>query len=49
MKNEVDVVTTIKNEYKMKSFMNYLTIMIIRKQRVERLFKNKNKDKNKVY
>ena len=49
MKNEADVVMTIENEYKTKLFMNRLTIMIIRKQRVERSFKNKNKNKNKIY
>ena len=49
MKNEVDVVTTIENEYETKSFMNRLTIVIARKQRVERSFKSKNKDKNKTY
>ena len=49
MKNKVDVVTTIKNKYKMKSFMNCLTIIIVQKQRVERSFKNKNKNKNKIY
>ena len=48
-KNEVDVVMTIENKYKTKSFMNRLTIMIIRKQRVKRSFKNKNKNKNKIY
>ena len=31
MKNEADVVTTTENEYKIKSFMNCLTIMIIQK------------------
>ena len=40
---------TIENKYKIKSFINCLTIAIVRKQRVERLLKNKNKDKNKVY
>ena len=49
MKNDVDVVTTIKNEYETKLFMNRLTIAIARKQRVERSFKNKNKSKNKVH
>ena len=49
MKNEVDVVTTIENEYKTKSFMNRLTIAIAQKQRVERSLKNKNKNKNKIY
>ena len=49
MKNEVDVVTTIENEYKTKSFINCLMIAIIRKQRVKHSFKNKNKNKNKVY
>ena len=29
--------------------MNYLTIAIIRKQRAERLFKSKDKNKNKIY
>ena len=31
MKNETDVVTTIENEYKTKSFINCLTIAIVRK------------------
>ena len=31
MKNEIDVVTTIENEYEMKLFMNRLTIVIVRK------------------
>ena len=48
-KNEVDVVTMIENKYKIKSFMNHLTIAIVRKQRVKRSFKNKNKNKNKIY
>ena len=48
-KNEADVVTTIENEYETKLFMNYLTIAIVRKQRVERSFKNKNKNKNKIH
>ena len=48
-KNEADVVTTIENEYETKSFMSRLAIAIARKQRVERSFKNKNKDKNKVH
>ena len=48
-KNEVDVVTIIENEYKTKSFMNYLMIAIVWKQRVKRSFKNKSKDKNKVH
>ena len=30
-KNEVDVITTIENEYKTKSFMNRLIIAIVRK------------------
>ena len=30
-KNDVDVITTIKNKYEMKSFINRLTITIIRK------------------
>ena len=29
MKNETDIVTTIKNKYEAKSFMNRLMIMII--------------------
>ena len=29
IKNEIDVVTTIENEYKTKSFINYLTIVIV--------------------
>ena len=49
MKNDVDVVTTIENEYKAKLFMNYLIIAIVQRQRVERSFKNKSKNKNKVY
>ena len=49
MKNEADVVTTIENEYKTKSFMNHLTIAIAQKQRVKHLFKNKNKNKNKIH
>ena len=49
MKNEVNVVTTIEDEYKTKSFMNRLTIAIARKQRVERSLKNKNKNKNKIH
>ena len=49
IKDEVDVITTIENEYKIKSFMNYLTIVIVWKQCVERSFKNKDKNKNKVY
>ena len=28
-KNEVDVITTIENKYKIKLFMNYLTITIV--------------------
>ena len=31
MKNEADVVTTTENEYKAKSFMNHLMIVIIQK------------------
>ena len=31
MKNKIDIVTRIENEYKIKSFMNCLTIAIIRK------------------
>ena len=49
IKNDVDVVTTIENEYKTKSFINCLTIAIAWKQCVKRLFKNKNKNKNKIY
>ena len=49
MKNNVNVVTTIENEYEMKLFINHLIIAIIRKQRVKRSFKNKNKNKNKIY
>ena len=49
MKNEVDVVTIIENEYKAKLFMNRLTIAIVQKQHVKRSFKNKNKNKNKIY
>ena len=48
-KNDVNVVTTIENEYKTKLFMNRLTITIVWKQHVERLFKNKNKNKNKIH
>ena len=48
-KNEVDVVTMIKNEYETKLFINHLMIAIVRKQRVKRSFKNKNKNKNKIY
>ena len=29
MKNDVNVVTTIKNKYKIKLFMNYLMIAIV--------------------
>ena len=49
MRNEVDVVMTIENEYETKLFLNRLTIVIVRKQRVKRSFKNKNKNKNKIY
>ena len=49
MKNDVDVVTIIENEYEMKSFMNHLMIAITQKQRVECSFKNKNKNKNKIH
>ena len=49
MKNEIDVVTTIEKKYKTKLIINCLIIAIIRKQRVERSFKNKNKNKNKVH
>ena len=49
MKNEVDVVITIENEYETKLFINRLTIVIARKQCIKRSFKNKNKNKNKIY
>ena len=29
--------------------MNHLTIAIVRKQRIKRLFKNQNKNKNKIH
>ena len=47
--DDADVVTTIKNKYEMKSFMNHLMIVIVQKQRVKRSFKNKNKNKNKIH
>ena len=49
MKDEADVVTTTENEYKTKSFMNRLTIAIVRKQHAERSLKNKSKDKSKIH
>ena len=45
MKNDIDVVTTIENEYETKLFINYLMIIIVWKQRVECSLKNKSKDK----
>ena len=48
-KNDADIVTTIENKYEIKLFMNCLMIAIVQKQCVERLFKSKNKNKNKIY